>query len=294
MSKGKMLVTGANGAVGSYAPSVLGEYELILTDIDGDMERLDVRDPKAMDGAVRDLNPDVVLHLAAATDVDLCEKDPDWAYHSNAIGTQNVALACGKHGVPLVYVSTAGVFPGDKPDPYNEFDEPGPVNHYGVSKLAGEKVVHSLLTRYFIVRAGWMIGGGPKDKKFVAKICKLMKERKSIQVVNDKIGSCTYAKDLLSGIRRLLETDYYGLYHMVNGGHGSRYDVAVEIRKILDRSDVELVPVTSAYFPLPANRSRSEMMRNYKFELLGLGKQRSWREALKDYLASDEAAPLLG
>lgn len=293
MKERKILVTGVGGMVGSYVREVFRNDELLLTDIVDGCGHLDVRDAAAVMKAVADAKPDVVLHLAAATDVDRCEQEPDWAYHTNAIGTQNVALACQAQGTILVYISTAGVFWGDKLEPYIEFDTPNPANIYGRSKLAGEQIVSSLLHRYYIVRAGWMIGGGKKDKKFVAKIARLIFEGKNpIRAVDDKLGSPTYGKDLLAGIRRLLETDYYGLYHMVNKGCCSRYEVALKIRDALQRSDVGIVAVPSAYFPLPAPRARSEAMRNFKLELLGLDPMRPWEDALQEYMAN-ELAPAL-
>jgi len=288
MTTRKMLVTGAGGMVGSYAKEVFKDCRLILTDqIDG-FAHLDVCDPSAVRKAVADEKPDVVLHLAAATDVDRCEQDPELAYRTNAIGTQNIALACQAVDAVLVYVSTAGVFWGDKREPYNEFDVPRPANVYGHSKLAGEHIVTSLLRRYYIVRAGWMIGGGRKDKKFVGKITRLMIEGANpLRIVSDKLGSPTYGKDLLAGIHRFLKTGYYGLYHMVNKGTCTRYEVALEIRKILGRDDVEMMPVSSAYFPLPAPRADSEAMRNLKLELLGLDGMRPWQEALREYLTGE-------
>ena len=289
----KILVTGAGGMVGSYVPEVFRDREFILTDILDGFVFLDVRDPAAVMAQVASARPDLVMHLAAATDVDRCEQEPDWAYASNAIGTQNVALACLEHNIPLVYISTAAVFSGDKPDPYTEFDIPRPANLYGNSKLAGENIVASLLQRYYIVRAGWMIGGGEKDRKFVGKIARLICEGKNpLKVVNDKWGSPTYAKDLLTGIRRLIQTGYYGLYHMVNKGCCSRYEVALLIQGILQCPELTINPVSSKEFPLPAPRARSEAMRNLKLDLLGLNTMRSWEEAVIDYVRM-ELVPIL-
>lgn len=288
MKKKRMLVTGAGGMVGSYVPGTFNEWDLILTDIAPGWTHLDVRDPIAVNRAVADVTPDVVLHLAAATDVDRCEQETDWAHHTNAIGTQNVALACQSTDTLLIYISTAGVFWGDKPDPYIEFDQPNPANVYGLSKLAGEEIVTSLLRRFFIVRAGWMVGGGEKDKKFVGKIARLITEgRREVRAVHDKVGSPTYAKDLVRGIRTLLETSYYGLYHMVNKGTVSRYDVALVIREALRRPEVSILPVSSAVFPLPAPRARSEAMRNLKLDLLGLNVMRPWDEAVHEYVVTE-------
>jgi dTDP-4-dehydrorhamnose reductase len=284
----RMLVTGAAGAVGSYVPDVFSDRELVLTDIVGDFERLDVADPSAVSHTISRAEPDVVLHLAAATDVDRCEQDPDWAFRVNTVGTENVARASKAAGAVLIYISTAGVFSGDKPEPYNEFDEPGPANVYGHSKLAGERIVTTLLETYYIVRAGWMIGGAHLDRKFVGKIVDLIEGgAEQLRAVDDKLGSPTYAKDLLAGIRRLLATDYFGLFHLVNDGSCSRYDVAVAIRDVAGLTGLDVEPVSSAHFPLPAPRARSEAMRNYKLELLGLEPMRPWRDALEEYLTRE-------
>lgn len=280
---------------GSYVADVFHGYELLLSDIVGELAYLDVRDAAAVKAAVLEFKPQIVLHLAAATDVDRCEQDPEWAYHSNAIGTQNIALACQGSGATLIYISTAGIFWGDKSEPYIEFDLPRPMNVYGHSKLAGEQIISTLLQRYYIVRAGWMIGGGKRDKKFVGKIARLILEgRNPLQVVNDKFGSPTYAKDLLLGIRDLIETGYFGVYHMVNKGCCSRYDVALSMADVLGRTDISIIPIASSYFPLPAPRARSEAMRNLKLELLGIDKMRPWQEALREYITTELGPTLRG
>lgn len=286
----KILVTGAAGVVGGYVADVFADDELTLTDITGGLTRLDVRDPEECRTVIGGARPDVVIHLAAATDVDLCEQDHDFAFATNAMGTQNVALAARDVGALVVYTSTAGVFGGDKADaPYTEFDEPGPANVYGVSKLAGERAVETLLERFYICRAGWMVGGGPKDRKFVGKLIEIIEGgATTLRAVNDKFGTPTYARDLATGIRSLIPTGHYGLYHLVNGGGScTRYDVAVALVELLGRDDIAVEPVSSAFFPLPAPRARSEAMINYKLELLGLNEQRHWRDALEFYLREE-------
>lgn len=292
-----IFVTGANGMVGSYLVEIFNKEELYLTDCvvnpsNAKINFLDIRKPEDVMNEIKKNKPKFVIHLAAKTDVDKCELEVDDAYLTNAIGTQNVALACQEVGAIMVYVSTAGVFGGEKIEPYTEFDHPNPANVYGWTKWEGEKIVQSLLNKYYIVRAGWMIGGKEKDKKFVGKMVHLFsqrdspgKERDKIQAVSDKIGSPTYAHDLLEGMRKLITTGYHGLYHMTNRGVCSRYDVAVEIGKILKKK-IPVEPVSSALFPLPAPRARSEAMRNYKLELLGIVKMRTWQEALEEYLKS--------
>lgn len=276
-----ILVTGANGMVGSYFPEVFKDENLWLTDID----TLDVTDAAKVMREISVKRPKIVMHLAAETNVDQCESAIDHAFRTNAMGTQSVALACQKIDSEMVYISTAAVFKGDKPDPYTEFDRPEPQSVYARSKYAGEEVVKQLLKKYYIVRAGWMIGGGKKDKKFVAKIAQLIKERDEVSAVNDKFGSPTYAKELVLGIKELIKTGFYGIYHMSNGGMISRYDMAVEIAKFYDRP-IKINPVSSDAFPLPAPRGRSEAIRNMKLELLGLNRMSDWKKALRDYLES--------
>ena len=196
----KSLVTGANGMLGTALCPLLTEngYEVFATDVassGNNIELLDVRDFNNVKKYVNKIKPDMVFHLAAETDVDKCEIDVDHAYRMNTIGTENIALVCKERDIPMVYISTCGVFDGRKPEPYNEFDEPNPISVYTKTKYEGEKVVSNLLQKYYIFRAGWMIGGGKKDKKFVAKIAEQIKTKNEIIVVNDKICSPTFTKN---------------------------------------------------------------------------------------------------
>jgi dTDP-4-dehydrorhamnose reductase len=286
----RVLVTGAAGVVGTDLSQVLttAGYQVLRTDISRSegVAYLDVRDASEVIAVVSRERPGLIIHLAAETDVDRCEIDVDHAYRTNALGTWNVVLACQREDIPMVYVSTAGVFDGTKTEPYTEFDDPNPVNVYGRSKLQGEKFVRQLLSRFFIVRASWMIGGGPvKDKKFVGKIIKQLDAgAKELNAVTDKIGSLTYAPDFSKGLVELVETRFYGTYHLANRGTCTRYDVARHVLDHLCRKDVALNAVTSEAFVLPAPRARSEILRNYVLELRGLNSVRDWREALDDYL----------
>jgi len=285
----KVLVTGSDGMLGSALCPTLIErsYNVIATDLsptNKETKYLDVRNFLNVKDMVEKIKPDIVMHLAAETDVDRCEVEPDHAFMTNTIGTQNVALVCQKFDLNLVYISTLGVFYGDKPEPYTEFDEPNPINVYGRSKLEGEKIVQNLLNKFYIIRAGWMVGGGPtKDKKFIGKIIKQINETQKLKAVNDKIGSPTYTYDFCKCLVDLVQTGFYGLYHCTNKGVGSRFDVAKKIVEFMG-ADVTVEPVSSAYFPLPAARARSEMSRNYKLELLGLDSTRHWEVALKEYI----------
>jgi dTDP-4-dehydrorhamnose reductase len=288
----KILLTGSAGMLGSALCPTLAKRKHVIFATDlipkkDEIECLDVRKFKQIEMFIDKVKPDIVMHLAAETDVDKCELEPDHAYLTNTIGTQNVTLLCQKRSIPMVYISTIGVFYGNQLDPYTEFDTPNPINIYGRSKLEGEKIVQSLLNRFYIVRAGWMVGGGPeRDKKFIGKIIRRMEETTELKAVNDKIGSPTYTADFSRCLADLIESENYGLYHCTNKGYCSRFDVAKKIVDILGRTDVTVEPVSSAYFPLPAPRARSEMSRNYKLELLGLDTTRNWEVALTEYIKS--------
>jgi dTDP-4-dehydrorhamnose reductase len=271
--------------------SVLTDYELVLTDLAGKTS-VDVRERDAVRSAILEARPDVVLHLAAATDVDRCEIEPEWARLSNSVGTENVALACREAGAELVYVSTGSVFSGEKADAYVESDQPGPINVYAATKLDGERIVTAMLPRAYIVRAGWMIGGGAVDTKFVGKMAGFIAAgRTPLRAVDDTYGTVTYARDLLGGIRRLVATGKYGLYHMGNAGSCSRYDVALAIVDALGRKDIVVERAGSAAFPVPAPRPRSEAIRSERLQALGI-EQRPWQDALREYVTV-ELVPLL-
>lgn len=308
----RILITGAGGMLGSaLVPALVAAgHEVFATDLRGEADfaapagalpaeemtrparlgRLDVRSRGGIETWMDRTRPDLVVHLAAETDVDLCQAEPDHAFATNALGTKHVALACQAANAPLVYVSTAGVFDGGKSDPYTEYDPPAPVNVYGVSKLEGERYVQSFLQRYYIVRAGWMVGGGDRDHKFVAKILGQLRDgARTVYAVDDRWGTPTYAPDFSACLARLIETGSYGLYHMACLGQGTRYDVARKILQVLGLDhEVELVPVDSSYFrdTYPAPRPRSEMMRNLLLELQGLNTMRHWEETLEEYLTT--------
>ncbi len=271
----------------------------IASDIDlsppGTVE-LDVRDFDAVEKAVSAYAPTLVIHLAAETDVEKCETDQAHAYRTNTIGTQNVAVSCNKHQIPLVYVSTAGVFNGQKTEPYTEFDQPDPVNIYGKSKYQGELIVKDLVPNSFIIRAGWMIGGKERDKKFVGKVIKQLRGgKRKIYAVIDKTGTPTYTQDFCTTLLPLIQTSFWGTYHMACKGNGTRFDVAAHIIKTLRLENrVELIPTDSSHFKeeYPAPRPPSEAMVNQMLDLRGMNNMRSWKDALAEYLNSYYALTL--
>ncbi|KAA0234415.1 MAG: dTDP-4-dehydrorhamnose reductase [Acidimicrobiales bacterium] len=299
----KMLVTGGAGMLGSsLVPALVGAgHELTVTDIDLSnpapwgpqmpvIGELDVRDRYAVADAFDQVNPDAVVHLAAETSLEFSDDNPDHAYLTNTIATKYVTLQCKKHDVPLTYISTAGVFDGEKPsEVYTEYDQPNPLNVYGDSKYRGEIVVRDFLDKFYIIRAGWMVGGGrTKDHKFVARMLNQIRDgKKTLHAVGDKLGTPTYTPDFARTYLNLIESEQYGLYHMACEGKGSRYDVAQRILEVLGlQSDIELIEVTSDFFAeqFPSVRPYSEIMRNMNLDLQGMNLMRPWQVALEEYL----------
>jgi dTDP-4-dehydrorhamnose reductase len=292
----RILITGGGGMLGSAMHEQLPRlgHEVIATDLVADepwLQPLDVRDTAAVEAEIDRTQPGALFHLAAVTDLEWCETNPDDAAETNAYATGAIARLCAARGLPLVYVSTAGVFDGEKREPYDERDAPAPIMVYGRTKLAGEDAVRAENARYFIVRAGWMFGGGRKDHKFVYKIAAQVREGASqIHAVNDKFGTATYTQDFARNLDLLVATEAYGTYHMVCEGGCARYDIAREIARLMGRPTLPIVPVSSEFFEAEyfAPRPRSEMMVNRALRQIGLNRMRPWQGALRDYLETNE------
>lgn len=233
---------------------------------------------------IRAGRPDFLIHAAAYTDVDGNELNPEKAYLVNGVGTRNVAIACEQTGCPILYVSTDYVFDGNKKSPYNEWDAPNPINSYGLSKLIGERFVTSLTNRFFVVRTSWLYGGNGKN--FVDTIVKLLSKKKGLKVVDDQVGSPTYAYDLALKLRELTGKGY-GVYHLTNSSKCSWYEFAAEIAR-LKGIKAKISPITSAEFNRPAQRPAFSVLKNNMLKLEGVKKLRPWKKALKDYLKTNK------
>lgn len=294
----RILITGACGMLGRDLVEVLSEgQELYLLDVQkfpASMSSqfstlsLDITDSAKTYREVTKINPDIVIHSAAYTDVDGCETNRDLAFRVNALGTRNIALACQRFDTELLYISTDFVFNGEKGEPYLEFDRPNPQSIYGKSKYWGELYIESLLNRFYIVRSSWLFG--KNGKNFVSTILNLAKQKKEIEVVNDQIGSPTYTKDLAQAVAQLIgkegkdsitRASLYGIWHITNSGQCSWYEFA---REILQDSDVLVKPITSEELNRPAKRPKFSVLENGVRKLQGWKSLRHWKEALKDYL----------
>ncbi len=274
----KILITGSNGMLGHDLIDVLeNNHELILTT----SKTLDITDKGQVLDFISDSKPDIVINSAAYTDVDGCEENQDLAYSVNGEGVRNLALACREVDCPLVHISTDYVFDGNAREPICEDGEIGPISVYGKSKLRGEEAILEILDKYFIVRTAWLYG--INGRNFPKTMLELAENHSEITVVYDEVGTPTYTPDLAYGISQLIETDYYGIYHLTNSGSCSWCEFAKYIFEIADR-DVNVVPVTASEFARPAPRPSYSVLNNKNWIEKGFKPLRSYKEAIKEYI----------
>jgi dTDP-4-dehydrorhamnose reductase len=287
----RIYLAGCGGMLGEAFHARLAPIAQVkATDIDVNepwLSHADVRDQREISKSIKDFNPDLIINLAALTDMEYCEKEFESAWLTNALGAENVGLIASELDATYVYISTAGIFDG-KQDYYTDFDSPNPLSIYAKSKYYGERFAIEQVRKHYVVRAGWMMGGGPKkDKKFINKIYKQIANGSSIlHVVNDKSGTPTYTVDFAAGVQRLVESDMYGVYNQVCSGPATRYDVAVEFVRLLGlEQKVKVNEVSSDFFIQEyfAPRPASEMLINMKLTARGLNVMRDWRECLREY-----------
>ena len=273
--KKKIYIAGAGGMLGEAFFKVFNnEYNLKLTDIDVNenwINLLDFRDKAAYEKDVINFSPDYLFHLGAYTNLEYCELNQDETYITNTLSVENATYIANKLQIPILYISTAGIFDGKK-DIYDDWDLPNPLGTYARSKYMGELFIQNNNPQHLICRAGWMMGGGPKkDKKFINKILKQIKNgKKELNIVNDKLGTPTYTIDFAKNTKLLLENNLWGLYNMVCQGLTSRIDVAHEILDILNLNKiVKINRVDSNFFSKEyfAERPNSERLINKKLEL---------------------------
>ncbi|MEO7994070.1 MAG: dTDP-4-dehydrorhamnose reductase, partial [bacterium] len=276
----KILITGANGQLGHDLTEILKkDYNVMAVS----RHEMDVVKPEDVISTFTLFEPNIVIHPAAYTKVDACEENPEKAFLVNAMGTQNLALACEEFGALMVYISTDYVFDGTKNKPYREYDHPNPINVYGESKLLGEEYVKQLLIRHFIIRTSWLVG--KKGGNFVKTIAKLAQERTELNVVNDQFGRPTFTSDLAAAIRQLIETPYYGLYHVTNQGETNWFEFAQEIVRLVGKTEqVTVHPQQSTALDRPARRPAYSVLDDFIWRVRGFRPMRDWKVALAEYL----------
>jgi len=294
--KNKLFVTGGGGMVGSYVDTIFSEWETYITDRRGvgDNHKLDCSNYNEFKEHVEQINPDVILHLAANTNVDVAEGNLKETYLSNTQSTIHAAELAAWYGSKLVYISTGGIFQSnDETKLFNEYDTPNPPTIYGKTKQWGEIEVERILPDNSIVaRAGWMMGGGlQRDHKFVGFMSKLLMDGSDnvIPCARGVFGSPTYAYDLLNGIKKILDhrENLCGTFHLSNQLESpvSRFEMLVEMNNLLKTNRVfqEVDPI---YFDLDAERPPSEAINSIKMPMEGL-QQPTWQDALSRYITNE-------
>lgn len=290
--KKKIYIAGCGGMLGeAFYKNFKNDYILKCTDKDVNeawLSFLDFRDFDAYKKDVLEFGPDYLFHLGAYTDLEFCEMNADETYNTNTLAVENAVYLANELNIPLLYISTAGIFDGAK-ELYDDWDQPNPLGVYARAKYMGERFVVENATRFLVCRAGWMMGSGPrKDKKFIQKLMRQIKDgKRELFIVDDKDGTPTYTHDFARNVRALLEKEYWGLYNMVCGGQTSRLEVATELIRLLKMEDtVKLTPVGSDFFKETyfAERPPCERLVNRKLNIRNMNLMRDWREALRDYI----------
>ena len=292
----KILITGSNGQLGNELQDIIktgrAEIGVVSETIKNaevlavDVDKLDITNLKQVKKVLTDEKPDVVINCAAATNVDGCENNEDFAFRVNALGPRNLAMVCNEIGAKLVQVSTDYVFSGKGSTPLNESYVPAPVSSYGRTKLLGEKYVEEFCKKNFIVRTAWLYGR--VGHNFVYTMMKLGKEKDAITVVNDQRGNPTNANDLAYHILRLIETEEYGVYHCTGKGECSWYDFAKRIIE-LSGGKCKVNSCTSEEYktkinPNSADRPEYSSLDNMMLRNTIGDDMRNWEDAIKTFV----------
>lgn len=275
----RVLILGARGMLGADLASVFSGEEVTAWD----KEEVDVTVAGAVREGIVDLSPDVVVNVTGYTDVEGAEENCESAFAVNDQGVANIAVAAEAAGAPLIHISTEMVFDGKKEGGYDENSEIDPINVYGRSKAAGERHVLAYPLGY-VVRSSWLFGttlqrGKPRGKNFVETVLERARAGEELTVVSDQFGKPTSTTDLSHAIYQLVLGSYApGVYHLVNEGVASWYDVAVEVLKLSGTKSV-VTPISAKSYKSKAGRPRAAILLNTKFPKL-----RSWQESLSSYL----------
>lgn len=280
--KRRFLITGANGQLArAFAAKLIDsglEFEALSK------ERLDITDFKDVAETVKSIKPDAIINCSAYNYVDKAEEEPTQAHLVNAAGARNLAEAANEAEAVLVHFSTDYVFDGKKRLPYTIFDEPAPINKYGESKLAGERMVAATTNRSLIIRVSWVFGG---KNSFPSKLLEWMKSRNELKIADDQISSPSYAEDIAEATLELINLRAFGLYQITNFGQCSRYEWACRINDKLEMR-CKITPVSSDSFNLPAKRPAYSVMDNLHFNETTGRELPDWKDAtdrfLKTYL----------
>lgn len=272
------MVTGAGGMFGTDLCTVLeADHDVVARDL----ADFDIADHDATVSAISEAHPEAIVHAAAFTDVEACEDRRQDAFRSNALGSMNVAAGAREAGAYLVYMSTDYVFDGRKRDPYVEFDEPRPLNFYGLTKLYGERYVSELTTRHLIVRTSWLFG--PNGRNFVDTILAKASDGGTLKVVNDQRGCPTYTMDLARAVGAAIVQGLEGVIHITNSGEATWFDLASKALELAGiKADIQ--PVETDLYPVKAKRPAYSVLGSLVLESCGIPALPPWVEGVRDHL----------
>jgi dTDP-4-dehydrorhamnose reductase len=276
----RALITGAGGLLGRCMSERLLASNWQVTALNH--QQLNITAEDEVRRNIEEARPRVVINCAATTDVDRCEREPDWAYAVNEQGARNLARACRESEAEFVHVSTDYVFDGEKEGFYTQEDAPNPLSIYAKSKLAGEIAVQEELEKAYLVRTSWIFGVGGKN--FGSRVFDYAKSGAKLRGVTDQTSIATYAPDLASRIEEVIGIGAHGLYQITNTGVMSWYDFAKLAFELADMPQVELEPCRRADLHQLAPRPRNSAMRCLLSEQLGLAPLRPWQDGLADFV----------
>lgn len=278
MNTPRVVVTGSAGQLGRALRDVSAN-RWSITGLD--LPEVDICSWSTVSERIFAAQPELVIHTAAATDVDRCEREPDWAFAVNALGTRNVARAAAAVGAQLIYISTNYVFEGLQENPYHEFDRPNPISFYGASKLAGELEATTATVNCWVVRTAMLYAR--EGRNFVNTMLRLMAERDQLTVVSDQTGNPTYASDLATAIVEMVERAPPGIYHAVNDGVASWYEWASEIARMRG-IQVDVLPIPARDYVRDAAPPANGALLSLALPIYGISLP-DWRDALARALA---------
>jgi|UniRef100_A0A7C6EK18 dTDP-4-dehydrorhamnose reductase len=275
----KIFITGSQGCLGIAMQSLLRKEN--VNHLGVDIQQLDISDFKRLNETIINYKPDIILHFAALSDVDTCEREPEMAFRINALATLGIATIARKLNAKLLYTSTNFVFDGNTEKPYYEYDQPNPISEYGKTKYLGEKYIREVNNRFYIVRTSWLFGKNAKT--FASRFLQQEEKPRSISVICDQIGSFTYVSDLAEAIFNIIKSENYGTYHIANGDYGTWLDFLLKAKEIM-KFNTELIPVKTDELSLPAPRPKFAPLGSKNYEFLFDKKMRPWQNALVDFI----------
>ena len=284
----KILITGAAGRLGSRLVAQLQDKHLVLgADIVGEVSHeLDIADYEACRRLVTDTSPDIVLHPAAWTDVNGCAQNPRKALRINGLGTGNLAAVTAQSDIPILYVSSNEVFDGALDRAYNEYDYPNPGNAYGYSKWYGERAIAQVNPRHYIVRSAWLFAHGGRN--FIHAILGAARDGKPLRVVTNEVANPTYTDDLATAIARLIETERFGIYHLVNEGAVSRWQFARHVLDLSGYSETPIERISRHEWPRPSLPPEYTPLANNAGASIGI-RLRPWEDSVRAFLDAEAA-----